>query len=249
MPQTPARVEVRETGPKISRPTIIVGVPDAGLVGMIACGYVVEKLGLEPRGYIDSDLMPQAMVVHDSVPGYPVQIFGKDGVLVVLSQVPLPPKPSLELAKAIPKWAKDRDAKLVIGVSGAPSRKREDAQGEGKPEVIGISSDDATLEGLKALGTSPLEQGLITGFYASLAKYCIVNEQTSATLLGESMLQFPDPAAAAAVIDVLAPMIQVKIDTKPLLKESEEVRLRTRELMQETQRASQQPSGSPSAYR
>ncbi len=242
-------MEIKEYGSRITKPTIVVAVPDVGLVGTIACSYIVEQLKLEPRGHIDSDLAPQVMLVHDSVPTYPIQIFGKDKILIVLSGVPLSPKFSLELAKEIARWAKERDARVVVGVSGAPSRKREEAHGDGVPTVTGVSNDQAMLKGLKAIGALPLEQGGLTGFYASLMKYCMVNDQANVTLLGESMLQFPDPGAAAAVIGVLSAMVGVKVDTKPLLKESEEVRMKTRELMSQTQAAQQPPVGSPSAYR
>jgi uncharacterized protein len=249
LPQVRPRVEIKESGPKISKPCIIVGVPEVGLVGTIACGYLVEQLKLEPRGFVDSDLVPPVMVIRDSVPNYPIQIFGKDGIVVVLSEVPLSSKPSLELARELSKWAVARDARMVVGLNGAPSRKREESHGEGMPTVLGVSSDKTILKNLKELGALPFEQGVITGFYASLVKYCTLNRQTNLTLLGESMLQFPDPAAAASVLDVLSGLIPIKVDTKPLLKQSEEVRLRTRELMQETQQAAQQPGGSPSAYR
>ena len=242
-------MEIKELGSRISKPCIIVGVPEVGLVGTIACSYLVEQLKLEARGYIDSDLVPQVMVVHDSVPTYPIQIFGGEGIIVVLSEVPLSTKLSLELAKELSRWARAREAKVVIGVSGAPSRKREESQGEAKPTVVGVSNDDRALKGLKALGALPFEEGAITGFYASLVKYCTLNEQANVTLLGESMLEFPDPAAAASVIDVLSGIIPMKVDTGPLLKESEEIRMRTRELMQQTQQAAQQTGGSPSAYR
>jgi uncharacterized protein (TIGR00161 family) len=249
MPQVLPRVHIKESGTKIPKPCIVVGVPDVGLVGTISCSYIIEQLKLEPRGYIDSDLVPQVMVVQDSAPNYPIQIYGKDGIIVVVSEVPLSSRLSLELAKEISRWARSREAKVVVGVSGAPSTKREESQGEERPTVVGVSNDDGMRKGLRALGALPFEHGLMTGFYASLIKFCTLNGQANVTLLGESMLQFPDPASAAAVIDALGGILPVKIDTKPLLKESEEVRIKTRELMQQTQQATQQTGGSPSAYR
>ena len=43
------------------------------------------------RGFIDSDLIPQVMIVHNSAATYPIHIFGKDDLVVVLSEVPVPP--------------------------------------------------------------------------------------------------------------------------------------------------------------
>jgi len=253
LPSTDRRVEIKELGAKTSKPWIVVGVPEVGLVGTIASSYLAEQLHLEQHGYIDSDLAPQVMVVRDSVPNYPIRILGRHDLIVVTSDVPLPPRFSLELAKELSRWARSKEARAVVGLSGDPSRKREESQGEEKPTVLGITNNGKLLKSLSAAGALPLEQGLVTGFYASLLKYCSLNDQTNLTLLGESMLQFPDPAAAASVIEVLGKLITVKVDTKPLLKESEEIRMRTRELMAQTQEATEQKSGgvppSSSAYR
>jgi uncharacterized protein len=252
MPKASQHVEIKEHGPKISKPSVIVGVPEVGLVGTIACSFLVEQLKFESRGYIDSEFMPQVMVVHNSTPTYPIHLFGKDGIMAIVSEVPLTPRLSLALAREVSEWARAREAKVVVGVSGIPSRKREESQGEGKPAVMGISNNSEMLKTLKPLGALPLEEGIITGFYASLIKYCTLAGQANVTLLGESLLQFPDPASAASVIEVLNGMLSVKVDTQILLKESEDVRIRTRELMQQTQQThqnAQEPGRSPTVYR
>lgn len=225
------------------------GIPESGLVGTITCSYLVEQLKMAERGHIDSDLLPQVMIVHDSAAVYPVHIFGKEDLLVVLSEVPLPPFASRDMAKAIASWAKSLKASLVVGVTGAPSKDRDESQGEGKPTVVGVANTEATLATLKSAGASTFEDGIISGFYAMLLKQCNARGQSNLTLLGESLSQFPDPAAAAAVVEVLNRILSLKVDTKSLLKESEEIRLRTRELMQETQQASQSGGQPPSAYR
>src|SRR5271169_6743034 len=98
MPDEELRVEIRDSGPRISKPTIVVGVPEAGLVGTITCSYLIEQLKMAERGFIDSELLPQVMIVHNSTASYPIHIFGKDNLLVVLSEVPLPPFASLRVA-------------------------------------------------------------------------------------------------------------------------------------------------------
>lgn len=243
-----AGVEIRDSGPKVSRPTIVVGVPESGLVGTITCSYLVEQLKMDDRGFLDSDLLPQVMIVHESVATYPIHIFGKGNLLVILSEVPLPPYASREVAKEIATWAKSLKASLVIGVSGAPSKSRDESHGEGKPTVVGVANTDEALRLLKTSGASTFEDGLISGFYASLLRHCNAKGQGNLTILAESLSQFPDPAAAASAIEVLSKLLSLDIDTKPLLDESAEIRLRSRELMQETQQTAQ-PGAQPSAYR
>ncbi len=242
-------VEIRDSGPKVSKPTIVVGVPEAGLVGTITCSYLIEQLKMVERGFIDSDLLPQVMIIHNSAASYPIHIFGKDELLVVVSEVPLPPFASVEVAKEIASWARSLKADMVIGVTGAPSKARDDSQGDGTPSVVGVGNTRAALEVLKKSGASPFEDGMISGFYASLLKHCNANGQSSVTLLAESLSQFPDPGAAASLIEVLSKLLSLNVDTKSLMKESEEIRLRSRELMQQTQQAAQPGGQPPSAYR
>jgi len=189
------------------------------------------------------------MIVHHSAVTYPIHIFGKDNLVVVLSEVPLPPYASLEVAKEIASWAKSLKANVVIGVTGAPSKARDESHGEGKPTVVGVGNTETSLAVLKSSGALPFEDGIISGFYANLLKHCNSNGQSSITLLAESLSQFPDPAAAASIIEVLGKLLSLSLDAQPLLKESEEIRLKSRELMAETQLAAQPGGRPPSAYR
>jgi len=85
---------------------------------------------------------------------------------------------------------------------------------------------------------------------ASLLKYCVNFEQPAVVLLAESYLDFPDPGAAASIIKVLNNSVSLGLDVKPLIEESEEIRLRNRELMKRTQQAMQQAAQTiPSVYR
>jgi predicted ATP-grasp superfamily ATP-dependent carboligase len=75
------KLEFKEYDPsKISKPTLIVGVPEAGLVGIIASSYLRDQMKLPELGYIESDLLPAVVVVHESKPKHPIRIFGKDNL-------------------------------------------------------------------------------------------------------------------------------------------------------------------------
>ncbi len=246
------RVRIVDHGPKLNKPNVIVGVPEAGLVGTIACSYLVEQLKLDERGFIDSDLMPPVMVVHDSLANYPMHIFGKDNVVVIMSEVPLVGRVSLEVAREVAAWTKTAKANIVVGITGAPSSRREEAQGEGTPAVVGVGNDDASLRMIKTSGAESFEEGVITGFYSSLLKFCTDETQSGMVLLAESLGQFPDPGAAVVVVGVLNKLMGLKVDTKALVQEAEGIRLKTRELMQQTQEAQKQtaaPSAGGTAYR
>src|SRR5881409_3095411 len=102
-----SKLEIREHEPsKISNPVVIVGVPEAGLVGTIATSYIRDQLKLPELGYIESDLIPQVLVVHESKPRHPIRIFGRDNLVIVTAEIPLHARLSFELASQVAKWAK-----------------------------------------------------------------------------------------------------------------------------------------------
>jgi len=46
-----------------SEATMIIGLPDVGLVGIIATSYLISELNLEEIVYMDSDLLPPVVVL------------------------------------------------------------------------------------------------------------------------------------------------------------------------------------------
>jgi uncharacterized protein len=221
-----------------------------GLVGTIAASYLVEKLGLPEIASLESDLLPPVVVVHDSEPKPPIRIFGKDTLAVVVSEIPLVLGLSYEFASQIVTWCKAKQSKMVIGVTGLPSEARAEATSDSKPAVLGVTNDGALRKSIKSIGAEPFEQGMVAGTYATLLMRCVGLGVPNLTLLAESYAMFPDPGAAAAAVQVLSRLLQLSVDVKPLLEGAEEIRLRMRGLMSQTQEAIQQQAAqTPSVYR
>ena len=243
-----SRVTITEGGPaRLGRPDIlVVGIPEIGLVGTIAATYLVQQLGLEELGFIDSDRMPQVLPVHGTEPKYPIRIYGNGKLCIVISETPLPPRLGYDVTKELVDWAKGKGIGVIVGITGLPSELR--GQGsDSKPNVFVVTNDKKQLAALKDPAAQPFEEGVMAGAYAMLMKHCMSARQPNVTFLAESHAQFPDPGAAAAVIDVLNRILPIKVDTKELEKEEEEIRVRTRELMSATQsmqEQEQQPSRS-----
>jgi len=107
-----------EAAARVSRPNVIVGVPEVGLVGTIAASYLVEQLRLPEIANFESELLPPVVVVHDSEPKPPIRIFGKDALAVVVSEIPLVSLLSYGFASQIVAWCKAKQGKMVIGAPG-----------------------------------------------------------------------------------------------------------------------------------
>lgn len=250
MSRTRSLVQITEleTPAKLSKPSVVVGIPEMGLVGTIAASYLVEHLGLPEIARVDSDLLPQVVVVHDSEPKDPIRIFGKGMLAVVLSEIPLTARLSYEFAYELVSWAKAKQARMVVGITGIPSEDRVESAGNKTPIVLAVTNDAEVRKSIKTIGAEPFEHGIIASTYATLLKRCTGLGIPNLTLLAESYAEFPDPGAAAAALQVLNKLLPIAVDVKPLFDGAEEIRLSLRGLMNQTQQAIQQqvaqtPSG------
>jgi uncharacterized protein len=244
------KLEIKEHEPsKISKPNIIVGVPEAGLVGTISASYLIQQLKLPEIGYIDSELVPPVVVVHDSKPKRPIRIFGGDDIVIIASEVPLNPRLTLDFATEVARWAKMKNSKILLGITSVPFEGRMETAEEGKPNVLALASESRIEEMFKQIGASPFEEGIIVGTYAKLLQNCIDLGQPNLTLLAEAYPQFPDPGAAAAAIEVLNKVLPTHVDVGNLIKQADEVRLRMRQLMARTQEnMKRMAENAPSVY-
>ena len=225
---------------KLEKPIIMVGLPEVGLVGTIAASYLIQRLSLPELGYVESVLEPAVVVVQKGEPKFPIRLFGKDNLIVFLSDIPLTPRLAYELTDEIVKWSIRNNSQLLIGMTGLPSEDRMNM--EGLPKVFGVSNRKEKDPTFKKLGIESFDEGVLAGSYAFLLKRCLSLNQPNITLLSEAHLQFPDPGAAAAIIGALNTLLSTDIDVKPLLEESEQIRLKMRELMNSTQQSMQQMS-------
>ncbi len=253
MSRMDSAVEISEVegAPKLSRPSVIVGVPEMGLVGTIAASYLVEHLGLPEIAYVDSEVLPQVVVVQDSEPKQPIRIFGKGMLAVVVSEVPLMPRISYELASELVSWSKEKQSRMIVGITGLPSEARVESGGDRAPIVLAVTNDENLRKSIRTMGAQPFEHGIIASTYATLMKRCVSTGIPNLTLLAESYAEFPDPGAAAAALQVLSKLLPIAVDVKPLLEGAEEIRLNLRGLMSQTQQTIQQQGAqtTPGVYR
>jgi|YelNatPaOPRAMG01_1025707.scaffolds.fasta_scaffold30050_4 uncharacterized protein len=233
---------------EMEKPTVLFAVPEAGLVGVIYASYLIEQLGLKEVGYIDSDLLANFVVVHGSLPTSPIRVFASSNLAVVLSEVPIPPKLTTPLAAEIASWFKSKGSNLIIGVTGLPSARRLQSDEEGS-EVFGVTNDGELRNHLPQMGFKLLEEGVIMGAHAAMIRECILRGLKNVTVLAEAYPEFPDPAAALATTEMVSNLIGIRVDTSKLKEESEEIRLKMRELMKRTQQSMQEPSrATPRVY-
>jgi len=207
---------------------IVTGMPDVGLVGAIAASYLIEKLGMEEVGYIDSEKLPPVLVFHEGRPSMPIRIYRHNSIVVILSEVAIPVEVMHDLTNAIVEWAIKKKAKMIINLGGIPDPRRIEVE---KPKIVGASTTDNGRKLLEDHEIEVLKEGFLAGIYALIAKESFKKNVLCITLLAQSHLGYPDPGAAAVVLEGLSKILGINIDLEPLLEKAEELRIKLRELM------------------
>ncbi len=220
-----------EFKPVDSVKSVVIGLPDVGLVGLITVNHVIRSLDASEVGYIESKSLPPVIVVHKGEPKSPIRIYFKDEVAFLTSEVPLPSASIPLLASGLVEWVRSKEASLILSVSGVAVQNRLELK---KPEVYGVASAPSAKRILDGAGVKLLEEGFMVGPHAQILKEAMRMEVDNLVIMAQSHYQYPDPGAAASATNALNEIIGFKVDVKKLLEQAEEIRLKMREVMQRT---------------
>jgi uncharacterized protein len=225
-------VKIVENKPVPSEATMIIGLPDVGLVGLIATSYLISELNLEEIAYMDSDLLPPVVVLHEGLPHAPLRIYGNQNLIAVISELAIPAPAIYTVTRELVDWAQAKKIKRIISMGGIPTENRQTIK---EPEVFAAASNQELLDTLTKSGLKTLNEGYIVGAQALSMRYSISKNMPSIAILAQSFYNYPDPQAAAIALRELSKISDVKVDVSKLLEKGEEIRLKARDMMKRTQ--------------
>jgi len=225
-------VNIVEKKPIPSEATMIIGLPDVGLVGSIATSYIISELNLEEIAYIDSDLLQPVVVLHKGLPHAPLRIYGNKSLIAVISELAVPAPVIFEIIREIVEWGQTKKIKRIISMGGIPLENRQSVK---EPKVFVAASSQELLNSLVENGLKILQEGYIVGYQALSMRYSITKKISSIALLAQSFYNYPDPQAAAMVLKELSKVSNINVDVTKLLEKGEEIRLKARDIMKRTQ--------------
>jgi uncharacterized protein len=210
----------------LKEPILIEGFPGVGLVGTISSSYLVEKLKMEPLGYIISEKFPPIAAVHNYRPLHPARIYKskKHNVIVLFSEFTIPMSIIHQLTQEIVAWAEGHKVKKIFSLGGIS------IEGE-QNEVYGIASTPELTKQLESKGVKMIKEGATTGVSGVLLAECATKGFPAASLLAEAKPDFMDPLASAMVIDKLKLLIDLEIDTADLINESKTIESKMKDIM------------------
>ena len=209
---------------------MINGLPDVGLVGLLAASHIISFLKLREVGAIESDLLPPMIVLHGGVPKAPIRIFAGNELAVVISETVIPVSLIRPLANTLVEWAGENGVRLMVSLGGMAVSNRQDIDTPRVFAALSAKSVESQLNGAAEV----LEEGYIVGAYGVLLRNCAKASIPAITLLTQSHYNYPDPEAAAVALTAVNKILGLKVDASELLKRGEEIRLRSKDMMHRT---------------
>ncbi len=227
----PELVSVVEKGSVPSNAIMLHGLPDVGLVGLIATSHIIAQLKMNEIAYVDSDLLPPVVVVHEGLPFAPLRIYGSTDVIASYAEAPIPTKAVRPVMQALVDWGQAKKVRLMVAIGGIPVQDRQDLD---TVKVYGAASSPALLKTLSDKGIEIMQDGFMVGPYAIILRRCAERDIPAIALLSQSFYNYPDPAAAAATIKALSKFTGLAIDVSKLIEGGQEIRLKARDVMKRT---------------
>jgi uncharacterized protein len=202
---------------------VLEGSPELGLIGNILGWLLVEELNMKQIGHIDSKEFPPLAVLYKGVAIHPFRIYSTDGIVLFLSDFIVPPTVSYDMSNAIVDWMERNNSKEFITFNSMVVMEKSDS-------VAGAANSEDALKRLGDIELPILPFGNINGLSGSLLTKTASKNIPGTCLFAEVLNQYPDPRAAASLVNVLNKMLDIDVNAEPLLKEAEEIEERLKEL-------------------
>jgi uncharacterized protein len=225
-------VKIIERNKVPSGATLIFGFPDVGLVGVIAASHLIDELNLTEVAYVDSELLPPLIVLHEGLPHSSIRILGDDKLVLAISEAPIPVDMVYPVMNALIEWARSKNVKMMISLGGIPMQDRQDAT---ELKAFAAASTPEALKIAQDKDVETLTEGYMIGPQAIMLQRAANDGTPALALLAQCFPNYPDPEAAAEVLKGLGKITGLKVNVAKLLEKGEEIRLRARDVMKRTQ--------------
>jgi uncharacterized protein len=224
---------------------VIDGFPSVGLVSSIVANYLIDTLGMEQIGIVESPAFPTVSLIRDGNPQHPVRIYAgrppsdrtgrpADKLVAFVSEFHPPPAIIHPLATAIMDWVQEQRCGMIVSPEGLvvdrpahephPSGSRSRTPKLSDVKIYGVASTRKARELYIEPNMTPFLEGVITGIAGILLNEGRRRGFDVLTFLAEAQPDYPDARAAAKVIESInAVLLRTPLDPVPLYKEAERI--------------------------
>lgn len=212
--------------------TLIEGFPGMGLVGPMAISYMIDKLGMEYVGYMESEKFPPIVSIHNSEPMPPVRLYAskRHKILSIFAEFAIAAPMVKEIGNVIYQFLQKSGVKRVICIGGLPSPTTE------SDKTYVIASDPAELKLAKAAGLMPIIDGVSAGVSAILITNTITDKKPFpiTNILVPVDQSIVDPRYAELAIKAINDLLGLKVDVSELETEAKAVEQKVQELLKKS---------------
>jgi uncharacterized protein len=227
---------------------VIDGFPSVGLVSSIVANYLIDTLGMEQIGIVESPSFPTVSLVRNGEPQHPVRVYagrppadragrGADRIVAFVSEFHPAPTVIHPLATAILDWVQEQRCSLLVSPEGlvveaAPHHGRGGhAPRLNDVKVYGVASTRKARELYIEPNMIPFAEGVITGIAGVLLNEGRRRGFDVLTFLAEAQSDYPDARAAAKVIETINRiLLRTPLDPVPLYAEAERIEQQLRSI-------------------
>ena len=237
-------VEVVLATPRASSPVLICGLPGSGYVGKLAADHLVSAFkARKVAEYTCNSFPPQVNVRGDGTAGpLKAEVFfarwkkGEGAFVFTADAQPTTSEGEYQLADAVIDYAKKRGVRKVYSlaayITGAFSA---------EPKVYGAATSRQLLDALSSEGVTLMKEGGISGINGLMIGIASLRGLEGACLLGETSGYIVDAGASKAVLELLAKLMGVCIDTSKLKEKAEETQKALSQLQSMAERSQENP--------
>lgn len=215
---------------------VVAAFPSVGLVATIGANFMVEQLGLQQVGVMDSPRFPTLSVVERGEPLNPVRIyagtFDRDGkqqpLVVFLSEFQPHPELVRAVSEAIIDWAKANGAAAIVTPEGLLL---EGGESGDDVAIYAAASTPEMRQRLEDVGAPLFKEGIVAGVTGVLLNLGKRDRFPVVAVLSEARQGQPDARSAATVVDLLAKLTGATLDTGKLYDEAAKFEAQVDEMM------------------
>ncbi|MFW5917902.1 MAG: proteasome assembly chaperone family protein [Haloferacaceae archaeon] len=200
--------------------SLIVGFSAFGLAGLTAVDYLVDQLDLVQVGHVTAEGLPSITPFEQGVPRHPTRLFSREDleVTVLVGELFVPAFAGEALSDAILEWTEREGVRDIAVLSGIPI-----AHGPEEHRTYYVATEDYRERHLTDTEVQPMGSGFLDGANAALVEQGLDSPLGVGVYITAIHQQVPDVDAAIRLVETIADVYGLAVDSGPLQEFAAEV--------------------------
>jgi uncharacterized protein len=193
--------------------TLIAGFASYGLAGLTAVSFIFDQLSLDQTGHITAAQLPPFTPFEDGTPRHHSRLYSRDdlNITVLVNDLFIPVWAADAFAKAVLEWTDTNGVEEITVLSGAPFMHKPEEH-----DVYFVATTDYQEVRLQNTDLKSVPQGYLNGVNASLMGRGINSPLRTGLIVTPVHERVPDVAAAIRLVNSVASLYEIDIDSEPL---------------------------------